>query len=119
MKKEGVLMLVALIILGIITVVALVIIIKMAKVINDLMEEMVIQPELYPCELLLMVKYNQEQESVVTDFSRYDEYKQVGLIIQKKGPPSTAEEGLIDGKLCVRPHSAVYKVGEQWLWKFG
>lgn len=112
-------MLTALIILGIIAAVELAIIIKMAIVINDYMEEMVIQPELYPCELLLMIKYNQEQESVITDFSRYDEYKQVGLIIQKKGPPSTVEEKLIDGKLCVRPHSAVYRVGEQWLWKLG
>lgn len=112
-------MLIAVIILGIIVAVALVVIIKMATVINDLMEEMVIQPELYPCELLLMIKYNQEQESIVTDFSRYDEHKQIGLIFQKKGPPSTEEEKLIDGKLCVRPHSAVYKVGDQWLWKLG
>ena len=112
-------MLLALIILGIVAGIELAIIIKMAIMMNDLMEEMVTQPDLYPCELLLMIKYNQEQESVVTDFSRYDEHKQVGLIIQKKGPPSTEEEKLIDGKLCVRPHSAVYRVGEQWLWKLG
>lgn len=112
-------MLIALIILGIIATIGLVIIIKMAITMNDLMEEMITQPDLYPCELLLMIKYNQEQESVVTDFSRYDKHKQVGLIIQKKGPPSTKEEKLIDGKLCVRPHSAVYRVGEQWLWKLG
>lgn len=112
-------MLLALIILGIVAGIELAIIIKMAITMNDLMEEMVTQPDLYPCELLLMIKYNQEQESVVTDFSRYDEHKQVGLIIQKKGPPSTEEEKLVDGKLCVRPHSAVYRVGEQWLWKLG
>ena len=112
-------MLITLIILGIVASIELAIIIKMAITMNNLMEEMVTQPDLYPCELLLMIKYNQEQESVVTDFSRYDEHKQVGLIIQKKGPPSTSEEKLIDGKLCVRPHSAVYRVGEQWLWKLG
>ena len=112
-------MLIALIIVSIIAALELFIIIKCGIYINNMMEEMVMQPDLYPCELLMVINFNQKEDSVITDFSRYEEHKQIGLIIQKKAPPRTKEEKMIDGKMVIRPQSAVYKAGGQWLWKLG
>ena len=34
-----------------------------------------------PCQLVLVTRYNQEEESTITDFSQYESKKRVGLII--------------------------------------
>jgi hypothetical protein len=80
---------------------------------------MIEDPEIYPCELLVCVKFNQSQESMITDFSRYDEYKQIGIIIQETRPPSTEKEEATDGQIICYPQSVVFKVGDSWSWKFG
>lgn len=112
-------MLVGLIIVSIIAFLAVAFLIALAQKVDILLEELVHQPNLYPCELLIQICYNQKEEQTIVDFSRYEEHKQVGLILHKKDPPSNEEEKLIDGKLVHRPHAAVYQVGDQWLWKFG
>ena len=74
-----------------------------------------------PCELILVMRYNQEEESTITDFSQYKDKKRVGLIINKtESHPDENEEGDgadLDDDICVYPHAVVYKIGETWLWK--
>ena len=36
-----------------------------------------------PCKLVLVTRYNQEEESMITDFSQYEDNKRVSLIINK------------------------------------
>ena len=71
-----------------------------------------------PCELILVIRYNQDEESTITDFSQYEKKKRVGLIINKTEPHPDSEEydGLNDD-IIVYPHAVVYKIGETWLWK--
>ena len=73
---------------------------------------------IHPCELILVRRYNQEEESTITDFSQYKTKKRVGLIINSKEPPQT-DEGCaeLDDDIIVYPHAVVYKIGETWLWK--
>ena len=92
--------------------------IKNAQFANCL-ADMIENPEIYPCELLVCVKFNQPQESMITDFSRYDKYKQIGVIMQETRPPSTEKEEAADGQVVRYPQSVVFKVGDNWSWKFG
>ena len=73
-----------------------------------------------PCELILVTRYNQEEESTITDFSQYKNKKRVGLIINKteSHPDADEENGAdLDDDIIVYPHAVVYKIGETWLWK--
>ena len=73
-----------------------------------------------PCQLVLVTRYNQEEESTITDFSQYESKKRVGLILNKTEPhPDTDEENGadLDDDIIVYPQAVVYKIGETWLWK--
>ena len=73
-----------------------------------------------PCQLVLVTRYNQEEESTITDFSQYESKKRVGLILNKTEPhPDTYEENGadLDDDIIVYPQAVVYKIGETWLWK--
>lgn len=79
-----------------------------------------------PCQLVLVTRYNQEEESTVTDFSQYKSKKRVGLILNKTEPHPDAdadadadeENGAdLDDDIIVYPQAVVYKIGETWLWK--
>ena len=72
-----------------------------------------------PCELILVTRYNQEEESTITDFSQYEKKKRVGLIINKKEAHPDDEDGTgdLDDDIIVYPHAVVYKIGDTWLWK--
>ena len=73
-----------------------------------------------PCELILVTRYNQDEESTITDFSQYKEKQRVGMIINKTGssPQSEDSDGPeLDDDIIVYPHAVVYKIGETWLWK--
>ena len=73
-----------------------------------------------PCELILVIRYNQDEESTITDFSQYKEKQRIGMIINKKesGPqPEDVDESELDDDIIVYPHAVVYKIGETWLWK--
>lgn len=122
-------MVVLVIILGIISIVLGAIIIALSLNISNLkmknakfaeyLISMIENPEIYPCELLVCVKFNQSQEAMITDFSRYDKYKQIGIIIQENRPPSTEKEEATDGQIICYPQSVVFRVGDSWSWKFG
>ena len=73
-----------------------------------------------PCELVLITRYNQEEESTITDFSLYKEKKRIGLILNKVGPHPDADEengADLDDDIIVYPQAVVYRIGETWLWK--
>ncbi len=73
-----------------------------------------------PCQLVLVIRYNQEEESTITDFSQYESKKRVGLILNKTEPhPDAEEDGCagLDDDVIVYPQAVVYKIGETWLWK--
>lgn len=72
-----------------------------------------------PCELILVCRYNQEEESTITDFSQYESKKRVGLIINKteSSPLKNDEEQDLDDDIIVYPQAVVYKIGDTWLWK--
>ena len=73
-----------------------------------------------PCELILITRYNQKEESMITDFSQYENKKRVGLIINKteSHPDTNEKDGAdLDDDIIVYPHAVVYKIGETWLWK--
>lgn len=73
-----------------------------------------------PCQLVLVIRYNQEEESTITDFSQYESKKRVGLILNKMEPHPDAdgENGAdLDDDIIVYPQAVVYKIGETWLWK--
>ena len=75
---------------------------------------------IWPCQLVLVTRYNQEEESTITDFSQYESKKRVGLILNKTEPhPDTDEENGadLDDDIIVYPQAVVYKIGETWLWK--
>ena len=71
-----------------------------------------------PCQLILIKRYNQEEESSVIDFSQYKEKKRVGLIINKTEPHPDADGSEdLDDDICVYPQAVVYRIGDTWLWK--
>ena len=73
-----------------------------------------------PCQLVLVTRYNQEEESTITDFSQYENKKRVGLILNKTEPHPDADEengADLDDDIIVYPQAVVYKIGETWLWK--
>ena len=73
-----------------------------------------------PCQLVLVTRYNQEEESTITDFSQYESKKRVGLILNKTEPNPDADEengADLDDDIIVYPQAVVYKIGETWLWK--
>ena len=73
-----------------------------------------------PCQLVLVTRYNQEEESTITDFSQYESKKRVGLILNKTEPHPDADEengADLDDDIIVYPQAVVYKIGETWLWK--
>ena len=73
-----------------------------------------------PCKLILVTRYNQEEESMITDFSQYEDKKRVNLIINKVGPHPDADEesGVdLDDDMVIYPQAVVYRIGETWLWK--
>ena len=73
-----------------------------------------------PCQLVLVTRYNQEEESMITDFSQYEDKKRVNLIINKVGPHPDADEengADLDDDIIVYPQAVVYRIGETWLWK--
>ena len=75
---------------------------------------------IHPCELIVVRRYNQEEESTITDFSQYKNKKRVGLIINKteSHPDADEENGAdLDDDIIVYPHAVIYKIGETWLWK--
>ena len=73
-----------------------------------------------PCQLVLVTRYNQEEESTITDFSQYESKKRIGLILNKteSHPDADGENGAdLDDDIIVYPQAVVYKIGETWLWK--
>ena len=73
-----------------------------------------------PCELILITRYNQKEESMITDFSQYEDKKRVSLIINKVGPHPDADEESgadLDDDIVIYPQAVVYRIGETWLWK--
>ena len=70
-----------------------------------------------PCELILITRYNQEEETTITDFSQYEDKKLVGLIINKTTPHPEGDCADLDDDIIVYPHAVVYKIGDTWLWK--
>lgn len=69
-----------------------------------------------PCELILVTRYNQDEESTITDFSQYESKKRIGLIVNKVEPHPDDEDGTVED-IIIYPHAVVYKIGETWLWK--
>ena len=74
---------------------------------------------IHPCELVLVMRYNQDVESTITDFSQYENKKRIGLIINKTEAHPDDEDGTgdLDDDIIVYPQAVVYKIGETWLWK--
>ena len=73
-----------------------------------------------PCQLVLVTRYNQEEESTITDFSQYESKKRVGLIVNKTEPHPDSDgenDADLDDDIIVYPQAVVYKIGETWLWK--
>ena len=91
------------------------------------LKEQIAQMEHPPSLLILQVgeveastRYNQEEESMITDFSQYEDKKRVSLIINKVGPHPDADEengADLDDDIIVYPQAVVYRIGETWLWK--
>lgn len=61
------------------------------------------------------MRYNQDEESTITDFSQYEKRKRVGLIMNKT--EVNPHESDLDEDIIVYPQAVVYKIGETWLWK--
>lgn len=68
-----------------------------------------------PCELVMVKRYNQEEESTIIDFSQYEKRKRVGLIVNKTDP--NPHEDDLDEDIMVYPQAVVYKIGDNWLWR--
>lgn len=76
-----------------------------AEIINDVVED------IYPCKLAVIYKYNQEEESMITDFSKYEDTGIIGLILNK-----TEEKDCEEYTLYYK-QAVVYRIGDTWLWK--
>lgn len=87
---------------------------KAKKIANELLEETA--ESICPCELIIVIHYNQEEEFTITDFSQYEEKKRVSIIINKTETHSNGDKKL-DDDIIMYPEAVVYKVGETWLWK--
>jgi hypothetical protein len=87
---------------------------KAKKIADELLEETA--ESIYPCELVVVTHYNQEEEFTITDFSQYDEKKRVSIIINKVESHSNGGTKL-DDDIIMYPRAVVYKIGETWLWK--
>jgi hypothetical protein len=60
----------------------------------------------------LVTRYNQEEESTITDFSQYESKKRIGLILNKTEPHPDAdgENGAdLDDDIIVYPQAVVIR----------
>lgn len=71
----------------------------------------------YPCKLILTINFNQPSASLITDFSKYEKTKIIGIIDNETRPPQNLKEKAINGIPQYFTPALVYKVGEHWLWK--
>ena len=59
------------------------------EIVNEVIDE------IYPCKLIVFHKYNQDEESIVTDFTNYESKGLVGLVMNKVGdPPDVKHEAM-------------------------
>lgn len=65
------------------------------------------------CSLVIVHQFEQDNEDVVADFSKYEEKGQVGLIVNHMGENPEEE----DEKLEIYPKAIVYQVEGVWRWK--
>ena len=70
-----------------------------------------------PCKLISISNFNQKEDSIVFDFSHYEEENVVVIIKTHKEEAKDINEKLIDGKAMYYPRAVVYKLGAQWLWQ--
>lgn len=70
----------------------------------------------YPCILRLIINYEQESESIITNFSQYDEEKIVNVVWNKTEKATTAEEQKINGKMLIYSHAVIFSIGSRWIW---
>lgn len=75
------------------------------EIVNDVIDD------IYPCKLAVIYKYNQDEESTITDFSKYEEKGIIGLIFN-----STEEKDCEEHTLYYK-QAVVYRIGDTWLWK--
>ena len=76
-----------------------------AEIVNDVIED------IYPCKLAVIYRYNQNEESTITDFSHYDEKGIIGLTLN-----STQKKDYEEHTLYYK-QAVVYRIGDAWLWK--
>ena len=82
-----------------------------SEMVDDLTENIL------PCKLISISRFNQKEDSIVFDFSHYEEEDIVVIIKTHKEEAKDTNEKLIDGKALYYPRAVVYRLGEQWLWQ--
>ena len=89
------------------------------KALSLIISEMIdnLTENILPCKLISINKFSQEEDSIVFDFSHYEEEDIVVIIKTYKEEAKDTNEKLIDGKVIYYPRAVVYKLGEQWLWQ--
>ena len=81
------------------------------EIVNEVIDE------IYPCKLIVFHNYNQDEESIVTDFTNYKSKGLVGLIMNKVGDPPDAKHEAMAQQPLYYKNAVVYKLGDTWLWK--
>ena len=81
--------------------------------------QMIVNPELYPCNTFYFyIKFNSDKNYTITDFSEYKNKKLIRQAIFETRPPKDAIEKNIDGVLIRIKPAVVFKVREEYLWKY-
>lgn len=73
--------------------------------------------EVYPCKMIATLRYNQESDQTIVDFSQYDKKGVIGVTVDYKKAPSSAKEEALDGESLFYSPAVVYKLGGHWFWK--
>lgn len=85
------------------------------SVINDLVND--VTDNIYPCQLIATVRFNQEADKTIVDMSQYADKGIISIIVDKVEAPQSKQEEVLDGEPSLYPTAVVYRMGEHWLWK--
>lgn len=98
---------------------------EIIKMLDNLRHEKAYDGKYYPATLILSIKYECEEDMLITDFSRYDSHKVVGFtLLNKCSYPEEEYESLGVSREDVEepqiiPNVIVYSPREGiWKWKY-
>lgn len=85
-----------------------------------LVEDNEFQPEeIFPCTLFLNYNFNQPEEKIITDFSRYEDFGIISMSAFSVDKPRSPEEEKVNGSVLIIKDVEVYSAEESFYgWRF-